>query len=92
MRHITKEDRTVAALTLLSVIALMSVAMLPGAVVDDANCWWAGATYMSSQGASWQSTAVIVFGGLYHATVMGAAFGTAFGPGVGTSVGAGIGL
>jgi|LGOV01.1.fsa_nt_gb hypothetical protein len=92
MRYITKEDRTVAALTMLSVIALIGVAMLPGAVVDDADGWWALGTYMASQGASWQSTAAVGIGGLYHATLMGAAFGTAFGPGVGTAVGAGLGL
>lgn len=37
MRYITKEDRTVAALTILSGMALMGVVMLSGAVVDDAD-------------------------------------------------------
>jgi hypothetical protein len=90
MRYITKEDRTVAALTMLSVVALIGVVMLPGAVVDNADCWWAGATYMASQDASWQATAAVGLGGIYHAAVLGAAFGTAFGPGVGTAVGAGV--
>jgi hypothetical protein len=89
-RYIMKEDRTVAALTVLSVIALMGVVMLPGAVADDADCWWAGATYMASQDVSWQATAVVGLAGIYHTTVLGAAFGTAFGPGVGTAVGTGV--
>lgn len=92
MRYITKEDKTVAALTMLSVIALMGVAMLPGAVVDDADGWVVVSAYAGANGATWQETTVLNIAGLYHGAVLGAAFGTAFTPGVGTAVGIGVGL
>jgi len=92
MKYITKEDRTVTALTILSVIALMGVAMLPGAVADDIDGWVVLGAYAGANDAGWEATTAISLAGLWHAGIMGAAFGTAFGSGVGTGVGFVVGL
>jgi hypothetical protein len=92
MRYITKEDRTVAVWTILSVIALMSVAMFPSLVTDNADGWVVLGTYAGANDAGWEATTAINLAGLWHAGVMGAAFGMAFELGVGAGVGFVVGL
>ncbi|MCD4845623.1 MAG: hypothetical protein K8R25_14170 [Methanosarcinales archaeon] len=91
MRYITKEDRTVAALTILSVIALMGVVMLPGAVAIEADCWVGVAAYAAINGANVQQTAVIGLAGAYHTAELGLIASFVGGPGAGAVVSFGVG-
>ena len=92
MRYITKEDRTVVALTMLSVIAMMGVAMLPGAVVDDADCWISLTHYMSTHGASADEVALVGTVGVLNSAVWSCACLAAFGGPAGFIAAVGIGL
>nr|QNO42180.1 hypothetical protein EHLBLFLE_00002 [Methanosarcinales archaeon ANME-2c ERB4]QNO42401.1 hypothetical protein LFOPHFOE_00041 [Methanosarcinales archaeon ANME-2c ERB4] len=92
MRYTTREDKTVAAWTLLSVIALMGVAMLPGAVVDDADCWVSLTYYMSTHGASDEEVALVGTVGVLNSAVWSCACLAAFGGPVGFIAAVGIGL
>jgi hypothetical protein len=91
-RYIMKEDRTVAALTILSVIALMGVAMGPCMAADNADGWVALTYFMSSHGASAEEVALVGAVGVYDSAVWSCACLAAFGGPAGFIAAIGVGL
>lgn len=92
--HDTHNERRsdCGSFTMLSVIALMGVAMLPGVVVDDADCWISLTYSMSTHGASDEAVALVGAVGVLDSAVWSCACLAAFGGPAGFIAAVGIGL